>query len=226
MGGSAPQISPKGLDSPTSQPLDFSAAERRWISGIVLAAGSSSRLGQPKQLLELQGRRLLQHAVDAVEGAGLRDVVVVLGHEADVVRAAITTGKRTRVSVNPDYREGQATSLKVGLAAMDPNAQAAVVILGDQPAVTCATVQAVSDAYEASGSRVVQATYGGKPGHPVLFDRALWVDLQAIEGDRGAREVLKRHPEWIERVELGGQVPADVDTWEDYERLKVLFPDI
>lgn len=177
-------------------------------------------------MLELQGRPLLQHAVDAVEGAGLRDVVVVLGHRAEEVRAAIKTGAVTRTSVNPDYLEGQATSLKVGLAAMVLESQAAVVILGDQPAVVRTTVQAVVDAYEASGSPVVQATYGGKPGHPVLFDRALWAELRAIEGDKGARDVLKRHPEWIQRIELGGQVPADVDTWEDYERLKALYPDI
>lgn len=225
MGGSAPQIPPEGKDSPSAEPLDASAATQRWVSGIVLAAGSSSRLGQPKQLLELRGRPLLQHAVDAVEGAGLRDVVVVLGHRADDVSAAISMGPATRTALNPDYLEGQATSLKVGLAAMVPESQAAVVILGDQPAVIRTTVQAVVDAYEASGGPVVQATYGGKPGHPVLFDRALWADLMAIEGDKGAREVLKGHPEWIERVELGGQVPADVDTWEDYERLKALYPD-
>lgn len=199
---------------------------RRWVSGIVLAAGSSSRLGQPKQLLELQGRPLLQHAVDAVEGAGLADVVVVLGHRAEEVGAAITTASSTRISVNPSFLEGQATSLRVGLGAMIGESQAAVVILGDQPAVTQFCVKAVVEAYQASGSPVVQATYSGKPGHPVLFDRALWADLQAIEGDRGAREVLKQHPDWIQRVELGGEVPADVDTWEDYERLKAQYPSV
>ena len=193
------------------------------MSGIVLAAGSSSRLGQPKQLLELDGRPLLQHALDAAEGAGLRDVVVVLGHRSDEVRAAIRPAAGTRIVVNPDYREGQATSLRAGLRAMDEEAGAAVVILGDQPAVTAASVRPVVEAYEASGSPVVQATYGGKPGHPVLFDRGVWADLLAVEGDTGAREVLKKHPEWIERVELGGEVPADVDTLEDYARLKEVW---
>jgi molybdenum cofactor cytidylyltransferase len=193
---------------------------RRSVSGIVLAAGSSSRLGQPKQLLELDGRPLLQHAIDAAEGAGLRDVVVVLGHRAEEVEAAIATSSGTRIVVNPDYLQGQATSLRAGLSAMDHDAEAAIVLLGDQPAVTSASLRAVVSAYEGSGRPVVQASYGGKPGHPVLFDRATWADLLAVEGDTGAREVLKRHPEWVERVELGGEVPADLDTWPDYERLK------
>lgn len=193
------------------------------MSGIVLAAGSSSRLGQPKQLLVLQGRTLLQHAVDAVQGAGLLDAVVVLGHRAQEVAAAVTVRPLTRFIVNPDYLQGQATSLKVALEAMAERAQAAVVVLGDQPAVTSRAVRAIVEAYEATASPVVQAGYNGRAGHPVLFDRALWADLQAIEGDRGARELLKEHPDWVHRVELGGEVPADVDTWEDYERLKAAF---
>ncbi|MGQ0678882.1 MAG: nucleotidyltransferase family protein [Actinomycetota bacterium] len=194
-------------------------------AGIVLAAGSSSRLGQPKQLLELEGRPLVQHAVDAVEGAGLFDVVVVLGHRAEEVQRSAIFGSNTRVVVNPDYLQGQATSLRTGLQAMRPGAGSALVILGDQPAIDAAKVRAVVDGYASSQKPVVQATYSGKPGHPVLFDRSLWAELIAVEGDRGAREVLKGHPKWIYRVELGGEVPADVDTWEDYERLKQSRPD-
>lgn len=197
-----------------------SGGRKSQVAGIVLAAGSSSRLGQPKQLLELEGRPLLQHAVDAAEGAGLADVVVVLGHRAEQVESSVTTGPGTRVVVNSEYLEGQATSLRAGLNAMGPGIRAAVVILGDQPAVTAERIRAVVDAYEAASKYVVQATYGSRPGHPVLFDRAVWPQLQAVEGDLGAREVLKEHPDWIERIEVGGEVPGDVDTWEDYERLK------
>jgi molybdenum cofactor cytidylyltransferase len=190
------------------------------VSGIVLAAGSSSRLGQPKQLLELDGRPLLQHAIDAAEGAGLRDVVLVLGHRSDDVAAAISTSSGTRIVVNPDYLQGQATSLRAGLRAMHDEAGGAIVLLGDQPAITSASLRAVVSAYQASGRPVVQASYGGRPGHPVLFDRGVWADLLAVEGDTGARELLKEHPDWVERVELGGEVPEDLDTWQDYERLK------
>jgi molybdenum cofactor cytidylyltransferase len=189
------------------------------VTGIVLAAGTSSRLGRPKQLLEFEGQPLLQHAIDAMEKAGLVDIVVVLGHEAEKIRAAVQIGPETRTVVNPDYAQGQATSLRVGLSSADRRSGAAVVILGDQPAVNGIHVRTVVETYLGGGAKVVQATFGGKPNHPTLFDRELWPELEAIEGDQGAREVLKKHPEWVVRVEMGGEVPSDLDTWEDYERL-------
>ncbi len=189
------------------------------ISGIVLAAGSSSRLGQPKQLLDFEGRPLLQYAIDAMEQSGLYDVVVVLGHRADEVADAVEAGPDTRIVVNPDYAQGQATSLRTGLKAVDERSEAAMVILGDQPAVNALMVRTIAETYQATGGKVVQATFGGKPNHPTLFDRELWPALQAIEGDKGAREVLGKHPEWVVRVEFGGELPSDLDTWEDYERL-------
>lgn len=189
------------------------------ISGIVLAGGSSSRLGQPKQLLDFEGRPLLQHAVDAMEKSGLYDIVVVLGHRADEVASAIQIGPGTRTVVNADYAQGQATSLRAGLKAVDDRSDAVVVILGDQPAVNALMVRTIAETYLATGGKVVQAVFGGKPNHPTLFERDLWPDLQAIEGDKGAREVLKKHPEWVVQVEFGGELPSDLDTWEDYERL-------
>jgi molybdenum cofactor cytidylyltransferase len=189
------------------------------VTGIVLAAGSSSRLGRPKQLLDLGGRPLLQHAVDAMEGSGLVDIVLVLGHRAEEVASAVQTGPDTRTVVNPDYLQGQATSLRVGLDAADEKSQAAVVILGDQPAVGALHVRTVVETYLSTGAKVVQAAFSGKPNHPTLFERSVWPELKAIEGDQGAREVLRTHPEWVVRVEFGGEVPSDLDTWEDYERL-------
>lgn len=106
---------------------------------------------------------------------------------------------------------------------MSEDSEAAVLILGDQPGVDAPKVRAIVASYTQAAVPVVQATYGGKPGHPILFDRSVWADLMAIDGDRGARDVLKQHPEWIRTVELGGEVPADLDTWEDYERLKELW---
>jgi molybdenum cofactor cytidylyltransferase len=189
------------------------------VTGIVLAAGTSSRLGRPKQLLDFGGRPLLQHAIDAMEGSGLIDIVVVLGHHAEEVAAAVSTGPDTRTVVNPDYAQGQATSLRAGLEAADGKSEAAVVILGDQPALGALHVRTIVETYLATGGKVVQAAFGGKPNHPTLFDRSVWPELMAIEGDRGARELLKNHPEWILRVEMGGDPPPDLDTWEDYERL-------
>lgn len=189
------------------------------VTGIVLAGGSSSRLGQPKQLLDFEGKPLLQHAIDAMQGAGLYDVVVVLGHRADEIAAAVQIGPGTRIVNNPDYAQGQATSLRVGLRAAPAESEAVIVILGDQPAVSALMVRTVAESYIATGGKVVQATFGGKPNHPTLFDRDLWPQLEAIEGDKGARDVIKKNPEWVVRVEFGGELPSDLDTWEDYERL-------
>ena len=190
------------------------------ISGIVLAGGTSSRLGRPKQLLDLEGRPVLQHVVDAAVDAGLDEVVVVLGHMADEIGSAITLPPQARTCVNPHYAQGQSTSLRAGLSAADPRSEAAVILLGDQPRMRPDLIRAVVDAYRETGGRVVRAWYGGRPAHPVVFDRSVWENLQAVEGDRGARDLLKAHPEWEVRVDAGDESPGDLDTWEDYERLR------
>lgn len=170
-------------------------------------------------MLKLKGRPLLQHAVDAAEGAGLSEVLVVLGHRAEEVARALRICPGTRVVVNGDYALGQATSLKAGLRAVDAGSNAAMVILGDQPSLTSRALRTIADVYLETDAPAVQATYNGRPGHPVLFARRLWPELEAIEGDRGARDVLRQHREWVKVVELGGEVPADLDTWQDYERM-------
>ena len=190
------------------------------ISGILLAGGTSSRLGRPKQLMELGGRPVLQHVVDAAAAAGLDELVVVLGHRAEDVAAALTLPATARAVVNPDYATGQASSMRTGLAAASPSSEAALLLLGDQPAMRPADIRAVVAAYRAGAGPVVQGSYRGTPGHPVLFDRSVWPDLLAVEGDRGARDVLKAHPDWVVRVDLDADLPADLDTMEDYERMK------
>jgi molybdenum cofactor cytidylyltransferase len=192
------------------------------ISGIVLAGGTSSRLGQPKQLMDLGGRPVLQYVLEAGAAAGLDELVVVLGHRAEDVAAALSLPPAARTVVNPDYATGQASSMRTGLAAASPSAQAALLLLGDQPAMRPADIRAVMDAYRSGAGPIVQGSYRGEPGHPVLFDRSVWPDLLAVEGDRGARDLIKSHPDWVVRVHLDADVPADLDTMEDYEHLKEL----
>lgn len=191
---------------------------------MVLAAGTSSRLGQPKQLLDVGGRPLLQHAVDAAAGAGLAEVIVVLGHAADEVAAATRLPAGARAVVNPDYAEGQATSLRAGLRELSSRCRAAIILLGDQPGVSPDVVRALVDAYREGAGPVVQATYEARASHPVLFDRQLWPQLEAVEGDVGARDLLEQHPEWVTEVEVGGIPPPDLDTWEDYRRMTGEMP--
>lgn len=157
--------------------------------------------------------------MDAACEAGLDEVIVVLGHEADEVAATLRLPGGARTVVNPRYAEGQSTSLRAGLRALSPEVRAVVVLLGDQPRVSPEAIRAVITAAEGGGGPVVQAAYDGRPGHPVLFDRGVWADIEEVEGDVGARDLLARAPELVRTVEVGGQPPDDVDTWEDYRRI-------
>lgn len=158
------------------------------IAGIVLAAGAGTRFGGPKQVARVEGRPLLQHAVDVLRAAPVSDRVVVLGAYAEEVREQVDLS-RVRVVVCADWREGQSASLRAGLDAL-PDASAVVVLLGDQPWVSGRAVAAVVAARR-PGADAVRASYGGVPGHPVLIERPLFAALRDLRGDVGARGVLR-----------------------------------
>jgi molybdenum cofactor cytidylyltransferase len=189
----------------------------------VLAAGSSSRLGRPKQLLDLGGRPLLQHVVDASVASPLDEIVVVLGHAAGEILQTIRAEGRVRIVLNPGYASGQSSSLIAGLRAADPRSEAAVILLGDQPGIRPDVIVTVMRAWRDTGGPMVQASYGGKPGHPTLFGRSVWAELEAATGDEGARGIIASHPEWRSLVEIGGDPPEDVDTEDDYRRIRAAF---
>jgi molybdenum cofactor cytidylyltransferase len=189
------------------------------ISGVVLAAGSSTRLGTPKQLLELGGRPLLQHVVDSLAASTVDSCVVVLGHEAPAVEGALSLPPGTSVVVNPDYERGQSTSLSAGLEALDEACEAAVIVLGDQPGMSAAIVDRALETYRASDAPIVRSTFCGAPGHPVVVARSQWGLLRAATGDEGARGLLAHPSVRVHEVEMGAPL-VDVDTWEEYERLR------
>lgn len=193
------------------------------ITGIVLGAGRSSRMGRPKQLLPLGGRPVLQHVLDAAEAAALDEVLLVLGHRADEVRRAVRLTRRARVVVNEDYEEGQSTSLRAGLWAASEESEAAVVLLGDQPGIRAQAIASVVAAFREGRGPVLQATYGGRPAHPVLFARSVWSELEQARGDEGARGIIAGHADWPDPVEVGGLPPDDIDTETDYLRVRAAF---
>jgi len=194
------------------------------ISGLILAAGSSARLGRPKQLLDLAGKPALEHVVDAALASPLDEVVVVLGHRAEEIRSAVPRNERVRMVVNPEHERGQSTSLATGLRSLGPESEAAVVLLGDQPGTTPAAVAAVVAAFRAGLGPVVQASYGGRAAHPTLLARSVWADVVSeAAGDEGARSVLAARPQWRALVEVGGRPPEDIDTETDYERVRRAF---
>ena len=177
------------------------------VGGLVLAAGEGRRFGATKQLAELAGRPLLEHALEAMTAVSPR--VVVLGHAADEIAAAVDLQGATPV-VCPEWAEGQASSLRCGLAAL-ADCDAVVVVLGDQPGITAEAVAAVATAIGAGDA--VRATYDGVPGHPVLLRRPRLDRAGELRGDSGFRDLLAGAA--VREVEVGTLAdPADVDTPE------------
>jgi molybdenum cofactor cytidylyltransferase len=177
-------------------------------------------MGRPKQLLEIGGVPVIRRVVDAASASTVDEVVVVVGHEAAAVERVLGGAPRVRTVANPDHRAGQSTSLRAGLAALGPAVEAAVVLLGDQPGVATAAIDAVADAWRQGRGPVVRAAYSGRPGHPTLCDRSAWAWVDEVEGDVGLRDVLARHPDRIAAVEVGGDPPPDIDTEEDFLRVR------
>jgi CTP:molybdopterin cytidylyltransferase MocA len=190
------------------------------IGGIVLAAGGASRFGSPKQLAELDGVPLLQHAIDAMLAVPAIDpVVVVLGAEAERVRAAVDLGEALSV-VCDRWADGMAASLRCGVEAAG-DCDWVIVTLGDQPRVTPQVIAAVMDhAVSApAGTVAVRATYDGAPGHPVALGRAMLPHLAQLSGDAGARDLLGgADVRTFEAARLCD--PTDVDTPEELEALR------
>jgi molybdenum cofactor cytidylyltransferase len=188
------------------------------ISAVILAAGTSSRLGRPKQLLDLGGRNVLQRVVDAALAARVDEVVVVLGHASNEIEASLPLSDRVRIVLNPDYLEGQSTSLRTGLHAASDGSEAAVILLGDQPGVRPDTIDAVVEAWRGGAGPIVQASYRGRPSHPTLLARVVWAELEGLSGDEGARGFIAANRPRRTLVEVGGRPPDDIDTQEDYRR--------
>jgi len=190
------------------------------IAGVVLAAGSSSRLGVPKQLLVYRGMPLIAHVVENLLTTQVDEVIVVLGSGAEQV-AGVLEGYPVKVIVNREFAAGQSTSLKAGLAALGSEARAALFVLGDQPLVSAQTINQLIEHYRCAGGEIIVAPcFKGKRGNPVLFDRVFFKEIFSLSGDVGAREIILRHPEKLIKVDVSDMgVVFDVDTWADYGSL-------
>ena len=219
-----------GLGAVLSDPTGSGALKGRppqapFLSGVILAAGASSRMGRSKQLLPLADRPLLQHVLDAAANSCLDEIIVVLGHRAQEIDTAIQlpSQRAIRVVVNPDYALGQSTSLRLGLRATHAGAEAAAILLGDQPHVTGALIDRVAAAFVAAAAPVVRPVHTDPrghrvPGHPVFLARRIWPEVEQLRGDQGARVLLSVHPDWLLEVPLESDLPNDIDTWEEYQR--------
>jgi molybdenum cofactor cytidylyltransferase len=194
-----------------------SAAAPR-IVGVMLAAGAARRMGQPKQLLAIDGRPLVRHAVERALAAPIAELIVVTGAAAPAVAAALD-GLAVRCVFNPDYAMGQSTSLRVGALAAPAPYDALLLLLGDQPFVDPAVITRLIDAWQAGAGAIVAPGYAGQRGTPVLFDRALVPELCAVHGDQGARGIIAADPARVAIVPIDdARAAIDIDTPEDYQR--------
>jgi molybdenum cofactor cytidylyltransferase len=183
------------------------------LACLVLAAGAGKRFGGRKQLAELAGRPLLEHAIASANAAPASRVVVVLGAHAAEIQERVAFGRAEPV-VCESWGEGMAAPLRRGIAAVH-DAEAALVLLGDQPLVTVAAIERVV-AGRAPGNAAVRATYGGAPGHPVLIERGLFKAIGGLRGDAGARALLDRPNVAFVRCDDIAD-PLDIDTAADLE---------
>jgi len=190
------------------------------IAGVVLAAGSSTRMGHNKLLLELAGETLVRRAVRAAVTARLDPVIVVLGHEAERVGAQLD-GLPCLPLLNPRFGEGVRTSLQAGVTRAAESAGALVVVLADMPFVTAEMIESVVARYRESGAPLVVSHYGDDvDAPPILYDRSLFAELLAIPEDRCAKQVVRRHRGEAAVVTWPAQALRDVDIPEDYEEVR------
>ncbi|HEY9402659.1 MAG TPA: nucleotidyltransferase family protein [Pyrinomonadaceae bacterium] len=190
------------------------------VGAIVLAAGSSSRMGCPKQTLQYRGESLLRRAALAALGAECRPVIVVTGANAELSRRELD-GLDVREVLNALWETGMASSVRAGVEGLvnaDADVDAAVLLLCDQPHVTADIISGLIAAHRANGRIVVASTYGGSFGVPALFGRSLFDELARLEGTAGAKQVIKRHASEAHFLPFPcGEV--DVDTPDDFSRL-------
>ncbi len=190
------------------------------MCGLVLAAGASTRLGQPKQLLSLGPTTLLGAVVGHASAAtALDQVVVVIGGAAAEVRERVNFGSATVVE-NPEFGDGCASSYRTGIGALDPRAEAVAVLLGDQPDVTGSVIDEVVAEWRRAPAPIVLASYRGREGHPLVFSGTLFEVLVGLRGDKAAWKIVDQHRDQVRPVELDQPHPRDVNTWAEYVSLR------
>jgi molybdenum cofactor cytidylyltransferase len=193
------------------------------VSAVVLAAGESKRMGRKKEILPVCGEPMVRGIVTKLLGSGkIDEVIVVLGHQADEVGAALAgvTDERIEFVGNRRYQEGMGTSLAHGVSSCSWGSDVFVIVLADVPFLRTEDVDALIDVH-AAGNRIVVPVRSGRRGHPVLIDGSFRDELEALGGDAGARYLLEKHADSIHELELSDEgFLVDVDTPDDYEAVK------
>jgi len=187
---------------------------------LILAAGQSSRLGSPKQLLEFEGSPLISRVAKTAVEAGIGEMFVVVGANAEQVLAELEM-PGLRVVKNEEWKEGMASSIRAGLAAVekaDLEADGVMILVCDQPYLEAGTLREILQKQQSSGSAMAASVYQGKVGTPAVFHRSIFPKLMELKGDTGARKIFSAYADQVTLVQFEKGI-IDIDTKEDYEKL-------
>jgi len=189
------------------------------ISAIILAAGTSSRMGEPKQLLPYKGISLIRNITLNVLASSVDEVIVVSGCRADEVAGEVND-LTVKTIYNPDYELGQGTSLAAGAGQVNPACEIFLVFMGDQPLINAAIINKLIEEYKQRNCLALRPAYNGQPGHPVIFDRSLRETMKSLSKDEGARKLLAGLGNQVVELPVPyAEVIFDVDTPEAYQKL-------
>ena len=197
----------------------LSAAENKQIGIIVLAAGSSARMNQPKQLLEFQGKTLLRRALQTAVESICKPVIVVLGANFERTKAEIED-LPVEIVFNENWQSGLSSSIKAGvenLLSIAPQTSAAVLTLADQPFVTANHINLLTEKFYRTKSSIIAAEYNRTIGIPALFSREIFADFRKLSGDKGAKAIIEKHRASLLTIDLP-EAAIDIDTPEDLEK--------
>ncbi len=198
------------------------AVANKKVSGIILAAGLSSRMGKTKQLLPFKGRPILEHVISNAQLSNLYEIIVVLGHNAKKIQNCIDLTS-TKTTINHEYIKGQSTSLIKGLEKISPLCDAAMFLLADQPLITQFTINTIIKAFERSNLSITIPYYNDIRGNPVIIAKALFPDLKSLSGDTGPRILFNNFKNTILKVPVQDRaILIDVDTKSDYKKYSAM----
>ena len=190
---------------------------------IILAAGESSRLGQPKQLLKFKDKTLIRRAVENALSSDCSPIILVLGANYPTIKNEISD-LNCEVVFNENWQSGMSSSIKIGLLKLldlSPDIQAVIISLADQPLIKSKHFDKITEVFSRTTKPIIASFYNEIAGVPALFAKEFFTDLLNLEGDKGAKAILKSHPESVETFYLP-EAEIDIDTLEDFETLKTI----
>lgn len=187
------------------------------VSAILLAAGESKRMGEPKQLMPLGKTTILEQTIDNLLGSRVSEVIVVLGYRAEEAMKKIAV-KPIKITINPAYHRGMSTSIVTGLNSVDDRAQAVMLALADQPLIDSQTINRLIAEFLSHNKGIAIPVYCGRRGHPVIFAIKYKEELLELTGDVGGRQIIRQHPDDILEVAVNSEsIITDIDTTSDYQ---------